>query len=81
KTGKRIWFFKTGGNVDSSPAVCGDRVVVGSGDGRLYMLRLSDGKELWSYEIGRPITASPAIAGLAVIVGSEDGTVYAFGPE
>ncbi len=81
KTGKRVWVFKTGGNVDSSPVVCGDKVVFGSDDGRLYLLRLSDGAELWSYEIGQPITASPAVAGSAIIVGSEDGTVYAFGPK
>ena len=81
KTGKRVWVFKTGGNVDSSPVVCGDKVVVGSDDGRLYLLRLSDGGELWSYEIGQAITASPAVAGNAIIVGSEDGTVYAFGPK
>ena len=77
--GKRVWTFKTLGEVDSSPAVCGDKVIVGSGDGRLYMLDLSSGKEIWSYEIGQPIISSPAVAQGVVVVGCDDGYVYAFG--
>jgi outer membrane protein assembly factor BamB len=76
--GQRLWTFKTLGEVDGSPAVCGDKVIVGSGDGRLYMLRLADGKEVWSYEIGRPIASSPAVAQGVVVIGCDDGTVYAF---
>jgi outer membrane protein assembly factor BamB len=76
--GRRLWAFKTLGEVDGSPAVCGDKVIVGSGDGRLYMLRLADGKEIWSYEIGRPIVSSPAVAQGVVVIGCDDGTVYAF---
>ena len=67
--------------MDSSPAVCGDKVVVGSDDGRLYLVSLATGKELWSYEIGQPISSSPAVAGGRVVVGSEDGGVYCFGPK
>jgi outer membrane protein assembly factor BamB len=56
-------------------------VVVGSSDGRLYLLRLADGKELASFEVGRPVTSSPAVAGGWVVVGGDDGAVYAFGPK
>ena len=55
-------------------------MVVGSDDGRLYVVAMADGRELGNYEIGQPITASPAVAGGWIVVGSEDGTVYAFGP-
>jgi len=79
-TGKRVWAFRTRGNVDSSPVVVGDKVVVGSDDGRIYMLRLADGKRLWSFETGQPVIASPAVADGMLVVGSEDGNVYAFGP-
>ena len=64
---------------DSSPVVCGDKVVVGSDDGRLYLVSLSDGKELWSYEIGQPIDGSPAVADGKIVIGSDDGSVYCFG--
>jgi outer membrane protein assembly factor BamB len=80
-TGRRVWTFKTLGEVNSSPAICGDKVIVGSDDGRLYMLRLADGKHVWSYEIGRPVTSSPAVAGGLIVVGCDDGYVYAFGPK
>ena len=74
-----VWTFATRGQVDSSPVVCGDKVLVGSNDGRLYMVSLKTGKRLWDYETDDAITASPAVAGGQVIIGSEDGTVYCFG--
>jgi outer membrane protein assembly factor BamB len=78
-TGKALWTFATRRQVESSPAICGNKVVVGSNDGRLYLLSLADGKLLWSYEIGRDVASSPAVAGGWVVVGSDDGYVYAFG--
>ena len=56
-----------------------DAIIVGSEDGRLYCLNLTDGQERWAYEIGAAVTASPAAADGLVIVGSEDGNLYAFG--
>jgi outer membrane protein assembly factor BamB len=53
--------------------------VVGSNDGRLYLVSLKDGQELWSYEIGQPVESSPAVAGGRIVVGSDDGSVYCFG--
>jgi outer membrane protein assembly factor BamB len=58
--------------------VCGDKVVVGSMDGRLHVVRLADGARVWTFDAGAPVSASPAIAAGAVVVGAEDGTVYAF---
>ena len=79
-SGKKKWTFQTLGEVDSSPIICGEKVIVGSGDGRLYMLRLSDGSKLWSFEIGQAISSSPAVVGNIIVVGCDDGYVYAFGP-
>jgi len=59
--------------------ICGDRVVVGSDDGRVYMVSLNDGKELWSYDIGQAVDSSPAIAEGKLVIGCDDGSVYAFG--
>jgi len=64
--------------VDSSPTICDNKVVVGSEDGRLYLLCLADGKEIWSYQIGRPVMSSPRIVNGMVLVGADDGGVYAF---
>jgi len=65
--------------VDSSPAVCGDKVVVGSNDGRLYVVSLEDGKEVWSFDLGQAIESSPAVANGRVVIGCNDGCVYCFG--
>ena len=37
-TGHLRWAYTTGGNVDSSPAVAGGTVYVGSGDHKVYAL-------------------------------------------
>jgi outer membrane protein assembly factor BamB len=54
-------------------------VIVGSGDGRIYMIDLNKGEKIWSYEIGKPISSTPAVIKNMVVVGSEDGSIYAFG--
>ena len=40
KSGKALWTYMTRARVESSPAVAGSRVYVGSGDGRFYVLDL-----------------------------------------
>ena len=39
-SGQMLWTFPTGGEIDSSPVICGDKVVFGSADGRIYLLNL-----------------------------------------
>jgi outer membrane protein assembly factor BamB len=82
-TGRRVWSFRTRGEVKSSPAIASGRVYIGSSDRHFYVLGLTDGKELWSYQCGGAITGSPAIAGGLVIVGDSGqptGTLYCFEP-
>ena len=59
--------------------VCDGKVIVGSNDGRIYMVKLKDGQRLWDYETDDAISASPAIADGKIVIGSEDGKVYCFG--
>ena len=49
----------TRARIDSSPAIAGGRVFVGSSDGRLYVLDLASGKVVWEYEDGGALTSSP----------------------
>jgi outer membrane protein assembly factor BamB len=77
--GKGVWTFATRARVESSPAIAGGRVFVGSNDGRFYVLGLSNGAKLWEFNAGAPLSASPAIANGRIVIGSQDGRLYCFG--
>lgn len=77
--GRGLWTFATNARVESSPAISGGRVYVGSNDGRFYVLNLANGAKVWEFNAGAPLSASPAIANGRVIIGSQDGRLYCFG--
>ena len=77
--GKAVWTFATRARVESSPAIAGGRVYVGSNDGRFYVLNLSTGAKLWEFDAGAPLSASPAIANGRIVIGTQDGRLYCFG--
>jgi eukaryotic-like serine/threonine-protein kinase len=77
--GKAAWTFTTRARVESSPAIAGGRVFVGSNDGRFYVLALATGAKLWEFNAGAPLSASPAIANGRIVIGSQDGRLYCFG--
>ena len=79
KTGTPLWTFTTRARADSSPAIAGGRVFVGSNDGRVYGLDLASGKKVWEYEAASPVTSSPAVAKGKVVVATADGQVICFG--
>jgi outer membrane protein assembly factor BamB len=71
------WEFKTGGAIESSPAMDRDGTVyIGSNDHRLYAVK--NGKELWKFETGHCIYSSPCPGpDGTVYAGSRDGKLYA----
>jgi eukaryotic-like serine/threonine-protein kinase len=71
------WRFMTEGDVISSPAVVGQTVYVGSGDGHLYALDRTSGTRRWAFDAGNPIPSSPAVGGGAVYFGTRDGQFFA----
>ena len=78
KTGQVEWRFRASAGIDGSAVIVGNKVVFGSGDGRLYVLRRDDGRLLFEYEIGSPILTTPAVAYNQVYVTAKDGSVWAF---
>ena len=90
-TGEVKWTGKDKvGDTASAPAVSGDRMVVGTADGRICAYSIKDGGLLWSYQTGKALSSlqpyrrdisdvnsSPAIADGVVYVGSSDGYLYA----
>ena len=88
-TGRERWRVRTGADAPfewgregwdvytSSPAIVGDVVVVGSGDGCVYAVDARTGKERWRSRTAGRIRSSPAVAEGAVYFGSADGSLYA----
>ena len=61
----------------SSPALAGDSLYVGAGDGGVYRVRAVDGKVVWRFPTGGRVRSSPAVADGVVYAGSFDGVLYA----
>jgi len=74
--GDLVWSYATGGAVESSPAVSGGYVYVGSYDNNFYCLDAATGDLVWSYATGGSVFSSPAVSGGYVYVGSVDNKVY-----
>jgi outer membrane protein assembly factor BamB len=79
KTGKEAWTFVSNARIDSSPAISGNRVFIGSNDDRLYVLDLMTGAKQWEFNAGAAFSASPAIAAGRLVIGAQDGRIYCFG--
>jgi outer membrane protein assembly factor BamB len=87
-TGSVLWTTTTGGFIQSSPAVSGGVVYVGSHDGKLYARNATTGAKVWTATtpgIGSThIYAAPAIANGRVYVSVaeyspiQEGFIYAF---
>src|SRR6185312_3321744 len=71
RTGKKVWAYRTGGKIYSTPAAAGGYIVVASTDRNIYCFR--DGKPVWTFATGKPDVACPVIAGGTVYIGGSDG--------
>ena len=78
-TGRSVWTFDAGGQVDSSPVMCCYVVFFGTDEGKVFGLDLATGKPIWQFNAGSSITASPAIAYQRMVIGTTDGAIYCFG--
>jgi outer membrane protein assembly factor BamB len=72
------WRFEVGDDVESSPAVVGNVVYVGSDDYHCYALAANSGAVVWRARTDGPVRSSPAVGDEAVYVGSADGALHAF---
>jgi outer membrane protein assembly factor BamB len=72
---KPLWEVHLGAQLNSSPALAGGTVYVGSDDGHLYAVDLAGGAVRWKHRTGGPILSSPLPGDGCVWVGSDDGNV------
>jgi dTDP-4-dehydrorhamnose reductase len=75
-SGKTAWKARLQA-VFSSPALCGERVVVGSDDGRVHAVDAAKGALAWSASLAGKVRGTPAAEGELVYVGDFGGRVSA----
>lgn len=69
-TGERLWEFRAGDAIATTPTLAHGSLYVGSFDRHVYALRASDGGLVWKYDTGDAATSDVAALGDDVVVGS-----------
>ena len=71
-----LWGLRIGNKTNSSPALSGDILYIGS-DNKLVAIDLQEQQKRWEFETEGAIRSSPTVLGNTVYIGSEDGRLYA----
>lgn len=71
------WVFATSAPIESSPAVVGGRVYLGTGDRGIVALDAESGELIWQYTTANRVSASVAVAGDQVFTALRDGRIVA----
>src|SRR5260370_11895354 len=73
-----LWSTPTAYYINSSPAVSGGVVYIGSNAKAIYAFDVKTAKNLWAHNANDGVGSSPAVANGIVYVGSDDNNLYAF---
>jgi len=71
-----LWSFMTESWIIGSPVLGMGCVFIGSSDGKVYSIKLSDGKKVWEFNTGDDIEASPLLLNKNIYVGNLSGELY-----
>lgn len=80
RTGRQIWAFDTGGEIESHPAYAAGAVFVSAEESfSLFALNASTAELLWTFNDtdGAEINGSPTVTRDRVYIGTNDGSLYA----
>ena len=77
RTGELRWTLETEGPIIGSPAVIFDMIAIGSDDGRLHIVRISDGNPVDSCNMRTEIRSSLAVSDDIVFLSAKDKTIRA----
>jgi outer membrane protein assembly factor BamB len=78
RSGHQLWHHDTPhGQMASSPAVIGSRLVYHTMDGHVIVLDRATGNELWETSVGSPIESSPIVYRGVDYFGAWNGQLYA----
>lgn len=72
-----LWSYETGSYIVSSPVIGRERIYIGSSDGKMYALELSEGTLVWEFDTGDDLEASPLLLNDMVFIGSLSGDFFA----
>ena len=72
-------YLQKGNSGESSPVVCGDKVISCTKSGVVSVLNASSGTLLWEYDTGEQITACPAVIKGRFHILTAKGTLFCFG--
>jgi len=75
--GRQNWQFKATGNIHSTPALSGQKVLFGCDSGKVYAVDCNSGKGLWETSAGAEVWTSPVVRNGVAFFGSADACVYA----
>lgn len=78
-SGDLKWYYDTGGDIYSSPAVASGYIYFGSHDHYIYCLKTYSGEMVWRYQTEGRIFSQMAISSGILIIGSDDWNLYALG--
>jgi outer membrane protein assembly factor BamB len=76
--GKRRWRWKVGADVQSSPALVGDQVLVAAFDAVLYAFHAGSGNLAWRTALPSRPLSGPLVSGKAVIVACHENEILGF---
>ena len=76
-TGEQRWLREMRGLINSSPAVAGDTVYVGSTDTKVWAFDKDTGETRWTFPTGNYISSAPLVHNGFLFIGSGDQRMYA----
>ena len=81
KDGSKIWDYRTGDKIWSSPSISEYDAVMffGSLDSHIYGIDIDTGRQSWKFPTMNIIDSSAGIASNMMFMGSRDGLFYVFG--
>jgi len=72
REGRKLWTFRTDGEVRSSPVLVDDLLLIGSYDTYLYALESRTGKLRWKLQTDGPVHATAAVQNGVIYIGGCD---------
>jgi eukaryotic-like serine/threonine-protein kinase len=75
--GDKLWEYKTGDRIWTTPAYSNDLIFAGSYDGSLYAVSAKNGSEAWRVKVPVAMSSSPIVYKNPIIFGSFDRNLHA----